>query len=595
MATKSFTASAAYPNMQLKLDLSSTANVAANKSTVSWDLYLYVVVAGNYNYSNGNSVNCTLNGTAYINTSNIRAISISGLPVGSKVALGSGSFDVSHSSDGTKSISVSASFIQTQNANASYSISGTFTLDNIARASQPTLSASSVALGSAVTITTNRASSSFTHTLTYKFGSATGTIATGVGASTSWTPPASLASQIPNSTSGSCTITCTTYSGSTSVGSKTVTLTLTVPNNSTYNPTLSLTLAEPSNHTTTYGGYVQNKSKFQITASPGYKYGATFASLTVSANGTSYTMSASSLTVTTNVLTTSGTNTVTATLKDSRGRSVTATASASVQAYTSPTISTLTASRCDSSGNADDGGSYMKISVSAAITALGNKNGKTFTLQYKKTSAASYTTHATYTAGYTYSSAPVIAADTDSSYDIKITATDSFGSAIKTASVSTAFTLMDFHSSGKGIAFGKVAETENLFDSSFDISVKGQRIGTTSISGIGDGTLTGAIKKINESKVVGWKTVQDLGTIALNNSVTVSSSGIVRCYINPSTINGASARVYVTNKGSFGASSKDGTGVFFVIPVNKSDKLTVTIANGITGVSMSLIPFDFNV
>ena len=74
--------------------------------------------------------------------------------------------------------------------------------------SSPSTSASSVALGSSVTINTNRLSSSATHTLTYTFGSASGTIATNVGASTGWTPPLSLASQIPSATSGYCTITC---------------------------------------------------------------------------------------------------------------------------------------------------------------------------------------------------------------------------------------------------------------------------------------------------------------------------------------------------------------------------------------------------
>ena len=55
--------------------------------------------------------------------------------------------------------------------------------------SQPTTSASSVNLGSVVTICTNRQSIGTTHTLTYSFGSATGTIATNVGASLNWTLP----------------------------------------------------------------------------------------------------------------------------------------------------------------------------------------------------------------------------------------------------------------------------------------------------------------------------------------------------------------------------------------------------------------------
>ena len=95
--------------------------------------------------------------------------------------------------------------------------------------SQPTVSSSSVNLGSAVTIYTNRQSTSTTHTLLYSFGSASGTIATNVGASRSWTPPLSLASQIPNATSGICTITCQSYNGGVLTGTRTCTVTLNVP------------------------------------------------------------------------------------------------------------------------------------------------------------------------------------------------------------------------------------------------------------------------------------------------------------------------------------------------------------------------------
>ena len=51
----------------------------------------------------------------------------------------------------------------------------------------------------------------------------------GVGTSTSWTVPLSLANQVPNGVSGTCTITCKTYNGSTLIGTKTTSLTLTVP------------------------------------------------------------------------------------------------------------------------------------------------------------------------------------------------------------------------------------------------------------------------------------------------------------------------------------------------------------------------------
>lgn len=60
-------------------------------------------------------------------------------------------------------------------------------------ASVPTTSLGSVAMGSAVTINTNRQSSDYQHTIKYSFGGSSGTIGTAqaVGASISWTPPLS--------------------------------------------------------------------------------------------------------------------------------------------------------------------------------------------------------------------------------------------------------------------------------------------------------------------------------------------------------------------------------------------------------------------
>ena len=69
-------------------------------------------------------------------------------------------------------------------------------------ASQPTLSAYTINMGSPVTIYTNRQSTAATHTLRYSFFTVNQTIATGVTGSASWTPPVSLAAQIPNASSG---------------------------------------------------------------------------------------------------------------------------------------------------------------------------------------------------------------------------------------------------------------------------------------------------------------------------------------------------------------------------------------------------------
>lgn len=140
------------------------------------------------------------------------------------------SFTVNHSSDGTGTATiywkwgVNSSWGRIQNISGSFAIA----LPTIARASNPTVSASSVRMGNSVTIYTNRKSSGFTHNLTYSFGGTTGTIATGVGASYAWTVP-DLAEKIDNQTSATCVINCKTYNGTTLVGSDTVSITIQVP------------------------------------------------------------------------------------------------------------------------------------------------------------------------------------------------------------------------------------------------------------------------------------------------------------------------------------------------------------------------------
>jgi hypothetical protein len=78
-------------------------------------------------------------------------------------------------------------------------------------------------IGTNTTITITRDVKTYTHTITYKFGSATGTIATKTTqTSIVWSPTAStLYAQIPNAVSGYGTITCETFNGSTSLGTTT--------------------------------------------------------------------------------------------------------------------------------------------------------------------------------------------------------------------------------------------------------------------------------------------------------------------------------------------------------------------------------------
>ena len=96
--------------------------------------------------------------------------------------------------------------------------------------------------GSATTININRASSSFTHTITYSFSGLTGTIATKTSStSIGWTIPTSFYSKIPNSKSGVVTINCQTFNGNTSIGTSSTTANVFVINSE---PTVDATIKD---------------------------------------------------------------------------------------------------------------------------------------------------------------------------------------------------------------------------------------------------------------------------------------------------------------------------------------------------------------
>lgn len=430
----------------------SSQSVENNQSTLSWSITGAGSASG---WVMTGGFKAVINGTTVYSTSTDTRIQLYN---GTSVA--SGTTKITHNTDGTKSFSLSIEAGVYSYA-VSVTASGTHTLDSIPRASS--ISASNVTMGSATTITITRASSSFTHTIKYTFGSASGTIATKTtSTSVSWTPAISLANQIPKAISGICTITCETYSGSTKVGSKTCTLTLSVP--SSIKPTISsLGVARVDGTVPTdWGIYVQSKSKATLTINGAAgSYGSTISSYSISGGGFSSTASS----FTTGFLTTSGTITFTAKVTDSRGRvSDAKTVSISVVAYSNPTCSSHISQRSTSGGTVSDDGTYIRGLISYSYSSCSSKNTLTRATYYKKSSASTWiNANKSFSSGtaFVYGGGAI---STESSYDVKYTLKDAFTTVTILDTVSTAAVLMDFKAGGKGLAIGKVAEKDNTFE-----------------------------------------------------------------------------------------------------------------------------------
>ncbi|ARU14300.1 minor tail protein [Streptococcus phage P7953] len=229
---------------------------------------------------------------------------------------------INHDSDGKKTFSFSAQF----NGGGGWSprtltISGiSFTLTDIPRLSSVSVDAGTI--GSSVTININRQSSSFKHTVRYAWANKSGTIASNVDTSTTWTIPLDFANDFPNSETGTGTIYVDTYSEGTMIGTQSATLTASVP--ASMKPTFTGISLSDSN--TAARNVVQNANTF-IQIMSNIKVSFNGASGSYGSNITGYRAEIVGKNQTTNVnggtlgiMNYNGTITVRASVSDSRGR-----------------------------------------------------------------------------------------------------------------------------------------------------------------------------------------------------------------------------------------------------------------------------------
>ncbi len=255
--------------------------IETNKTTIVVDIYmrrnqLYSTSAYNLNGSPWSITidGDTKNGTSAWDTRN---------SVDWKY-LGSHSKEITHNSDGSKTVTISAYHQSNINIGNS-SGSANFTLTKIPRASK--ISATDADVGSISSIYIDKADDSFTHTITYSLGSKSGTVVTKTQQSpVPFTVPTSLYSEIPG-TEGTVTLKCITYSGDTVVGESTTTFKARV-NQEDNKPTVSGTLVDSNSNTLALTGgsstnviLVKNRSTAKITPTATAKNSASIKQITV--------------------------------------------------------------------------------------------------------------------------------------------------------------------------------------------------------------------------------------------------------------------------------------------------------------------------
>lgn len=375
----------------------------------------------------------------------------------------SGSITVTHKSDGSLSGYVKVYFeAPTTSGGWSPSSSscntGWTTCTTIARASSIS-GLSGNQLNSGVSVTIDRKSSSFTHKVEYKFvNSGWTTASSNAATSCSFTPPLSLASQIPSAESGALTVRVTTYNGSTQIGSSvTKSINLSVP--STVVPSISgLTVTRVDNGVpSSWGVYVKGISKVKITASGASgSYGSTIAGYSISGPGL-YTNSSSG---TSSELSSTGDQTYTCTVTDSRGRKASKSVSITVVDYSYPSIS-MSVERCQSDGTKDASGTYLKVLITYDIASVSGKNS----LVSKSCSCngVSNTSFASDTAFVLSANCSI-----GSHYTVTASIQDALGkTASASAEVSTAYRVLNVNKNKDGLAIGKFSE-KSAFEVNMD-------------------------------------------------------------------------------------------------------------------------------
>lgn len=330
-----------------------------------------------------------------------------------------------------------------------------------------TSSAISGTIGTALNIPITKPYSGLTSTITYAFGTASGTIATQTSStSQSWTPPTSLLTQIPNSASGTGTITIQTFNGTASVGSNAYSLTLSAASSVVPTSSLTMTMVNDNQVVSGWGIYLQGYSKTTATLTANGVSGSTIKSMSVTGTGLNASSSPSTttatLTGTSSVITSSGSLTYTGKVTDSRNRSATdKTSTISVVPYAMPSVSGVSLARSDSSGNIDTSGTYLKVAFTLVYSSANGHNSASVTLRYRVRGASSWTTYGTVTNGANLN----INLDVSNNYEAQLLVSDALNSNIASATINipSAERVINVNHTGKGMAIGGFSTEQGTF------------------------------------------------------------------------------------------------------------------------------------
>ena len=476
-----------------KIVCDATADNTLNNSDVTCRIYvrkdndstlLTVPTSGKWTYSmtiNGKAFSGTVSKDVLLDWVLLATVSVS---------------DIAHDDDGTKSISISGYVTPPSTSvvvGQKTSGSGTFTLDTVPRASTIT-SAGNVTLGNACNVKWTPASASFRYKLKFTIGSWSYTTEAihpnkkTAHTYTGYAIPLEAANQIPNSKTGTMTVTLYTYSDAAAtkqVGSAdTETFTVTVPDNSSTKPVVSMTLNPVGSLPSAFAGlYIQGLTKVKATLSAEEKYGASIASYLMKVDGVYIDADDA---FTSSYLPTDGSRAVYGYATDKRGHTGEIKKSITVIAYINPKLENASAVRCDKDGNASESGTYLKINAKRSYSPVvsGGVQKNFCKIMYRYGDGVTYTPWTTILDRNFIDSDEVTTGallsgglSAQLSYVVHLRAVDDIGRYADTyITIPTAKVYMHRDGARNALGLGKYNERDNAVDSAWDFYMNNHAI-----------------------------------------------------------------------------------------------------------------------
>lgn len=463
-------------------------SINTNSTEIGWKME--AITGGGAVYVSNRTWTVSIDGKSYTGKVNVR------LDENSTQTLASGTATIVHNADGSKTFAYSFTQQFEFKLNSgkwmgTYSGSSTGTLDTIPSGS--IISVPNGELRTEQTITVTQKHSSFTHSIKAVCGDDTFYLdAYGISSPTEvihnkcsvvWKPPISLAAQYPQSESVIIAYTITTYNSGVKIGEATTTATYMIPADIV--PPILPTTSDPTDNADYYGAYVQGKSKVKLDFTTYGVYGSWIKSWQLVLDGKTYpttdnpgSINGNTISIVTETIMGSGEIPVIITVTDSRERTTVDEFTVSVLPYEPPTITDLSAYRSDNRGVAVSHGDHLTVNFSTFVHALNDKNGAWFKIVCRKSGATEETTFTldSYTGQFEVTDGTFTFAADPASYDIVLKVGDRFSTTPKSVAGASAIKTFSFlKKAGKivGMAWGKLAEFEDVFDIAFQTRFNG--------------------------------------------------------------------------------------------------------------------------